>query len=99
MCRFFWKWHGLVPRLIYEEQLVLASRQTPTERKEPSKILFGKVGDEFSLFPEMVRPHAHKCRSEPNQLTHVLEAHTDDAKEMHRLLVQFMCNTEFPIAC
>ena len=78
---------------------MLAPRQSPTERKEPSKILFGKVGDEFSLFPEMVRPHAHKCRSEPNQLTHVLEAHTDDAKEMHRLLAQFMCNTEFPIAC
>lgn len=75
---------------------MLASRQTPTERKEPSKILFDKVGMSFLSSERWFVPAPTNAVPTLIQLTHVVEARTDDAKEVHCLLVQFMRNTRFP---
>ena len=62
--RFFTKWHELAHRLIDGEQLSLAFRRTPVERKDPGEILVDKVAGELAFFPEIVAAHAHKCLRE-----------------------------------
>ena len=57
--RFFTKWHELAHRLIDGEQLALAFRQTPVERKEPGEILVDKVAGELAFFPDIVSSPAH----------------------------------------
>ena len=58
--RFFTKWHELAHRLIEGEQLALAFRLTPTERKEPGEILVDKVAGELAFFPDIVSSPAHE---------------------------------------
>ena len=62
--RFFTKWHELAHRLVDGEQLALAFRQTPIERKEPGEILVDKIAGELAFFPEIVAPRAYDCLSE-----------------------------------
>ena len=62
--RFFTKWHELSHRLIDGEQLSLAFRRTPVERKDPGEILVDKVAGELAFFPEIVAAHAHRCLRE-----------------------------------
>ena len=62
--RFFTKWHELAHRLIDGEQLALAFRKTPVERKEPGEILVDKVAGELAFFSEIVASRARKCLRE-----------------------------------
>ena len=62
--RFFTKWHELAHRLIDGEQLSLAFRRTPVERKDPGEILVDKVAGELAFFPEIVATRAQQCLGE-----------------------------------
>ena len=62
--RFFTKWHELAHRLIDGEQLSLAFRRTPVERKDPGEILVDKVAGELAFFPEIVATWARQCLGE-----------------------------------
>ena len=59
--RFFSKWHELTHRLVDGEQLKLAFRQTPVDRKDPGEVLVDKVAGELAFFPDIVGPHAEQC--------------------------------------
>lgn len=62
--RYFTKWHELSHRLIDGEQLTLAFRRTPSDRKDPGEVLVDRVAGEIAFFSEIVSPHAHDCLSE-----------------------------------
>ena len=59
--RFFTKWHELAHRLLEGEQLALAFRRTPVDRKEPEEILVDKIAGEIAFFPDIVGPRAQEC--------------------------------------
>ena len=62
--RFFTKWHELAHRLLDGEQLALAFRQTPVDRKDPEEILVDKIAGEIAFFPDIVGPRARECLAE-----------------------------------
>ncbi len=53
---------------------------------------------EWSLLysPQEGLSELYNLSSDPNQLKNVIGAHTDDAREIHQLLVKFKCETQVP---
>ena len=53
---------------------------------------------EWSLLysPEEGRSELYNLTSDPHQLENVIGSHFDEAREVHRLLVEFMYETEVP---
>ena len=62
--RYFSKWHELTHRLLEGEQLALAFRQTPLDRKDPGELLVDKVAGELAFFADIVAPRAQQCLRE-----------------------------------
>ena len=53
---------------------------------------------EWSLLysPEAGRSELYNLKSDPNQLNNVIGTHIDEAREVHKLLVEFMRETNVP---
>ena len=72
--RYFSKWHELTHRLVEGEQLALAFRQTPLDRKDPGEVLVDKVAGELAFFPDIVDPRADQFLHESGITFESIEA-------------------------